>query len=124
MKVDFTQPMTCYELLAIIISILALLIPLIVWAYNKFLKVTKLNFYPSDKIQLYFNKSGSYLQLGGTFESKNKSTVIKNINIDVIKHVDKSTFNFDWSTLISPIFQKIGNDFVKTSQNAHAFKIN
>ena len=39
MKFDFSVPMTFYELLAIVLAALALIIPLVKWIYDKYIKV-------------------------------------------------------------------------------------
>ena len=80
MPINFEQPMTTYELIAIILSILALVIPALKWLYDKFIKRLKIDFLPSGMITLLHNKSGSYITLGGVYEAKNKSTTIKEIS--------------------------------------------
>ena len=59
MSINFEQPMTVYELVAIVLSGLALIIPAIKWAYDKFFKRLKIDFLPSGMITLFHNKSGS-----------------------------------------------------------------
>ena len=78
MKFDFSQPMTAYEVLAIVLAALALLIPVGKWIINRFIKKIKVTFIPSEYVTLSFNRSGAYITLGGVYESKNKSAIIKN----------------------------------------------
>jgi len=77
MSFNFEQPITAYELIAIILSVFALIIPLIKFVYNKLIKRLKIDFLPSGMITLYFNKSGAYISLGGVYEAKNKDATVK-----------------------------------------------
>lgn len=70
MPINFEQPMTTYELIAIILSILALVIPALKWLYDKFLKRLEIDFLPSGMITLLHNRSGSYITLGGVMRQK------------------------------------------------------
>ncbi|MHC1747339.1 MAG: hypothetical protein AB9856_02995 [Cellulosilyticaceae bacterium] len=123
MKFDFTQPITAYEFLAIVLALLALITPLFKWVYQKILKKEVVNFYPSDKIKLFFNSSGAYLQLGGTFESKNRPAIVKDICVNVIRVKDNSKLELEWSSFVSPVFQRIGNNPIITHETSRAFKI-
>lgn len=47
MNINWTQPITVYELIAIALSTIALIIPLIKYIYNHFIKKLKVDFLPS-----------------------------------------------------------------------------
>ena len=57
--------MTPYEIVAICLSSIAILIPFIQWAWKKWICKAKLNYYPTGQAYLYFNHSGSYLRIDG-----------------------------------------------------------
>lgn len=123
MKFDFSQPMTSYELLAIILAALALLIPLCKWIYDKYIKKLRFSFLPSGKISLFFNKSGAYIDLGGVYNATNKSAIVKNISAQVVRKTDKATLSLDWSTFQSPIYRKVAGNYESSFETAHPFKV-
>ena len=55
---NFDQPITTYEFIAIVLSVIALLIPVGKWIYDKLIKRLRFDFIPSGMITLYHNKSG------------------------------------------------------------------
>ena len=71
MNINWTQPITVYELIAIALSTIALIIPLIKNIYHHFIKKLKVDVLPSGMIILFHNRSGSYISLGGVYEVKN-----------------------------------------------------
>ena len=81
MEFNFSQPMTSYEFIAIIISIVALLLPFVTKIYYYFFKNIKLKFIPNGQIKLFFNQSGGYIRLYGVYESENRQAIIKNITV-------------------------------------------
>lgn len=123
MPINFEQPMTTYELIAIILSILALVIPALKWLYDKFIKRLKIDFLPSGMITLLHNKSGSYLTLGGVYEAKNKATTVKKISAKVIRKSDNATLSLMWSTFPSPVFRSVAGNYETTFETAHPFKV-
>ncbi len=118
--------MTEYEKYALILSAIAILfsigIPITTYLYKKWLKA-KLLFFPASTISLYFNKSGSYVRVGGTLESQNAPATIKNIEVDVVRLKDRAELKLEWSTFISPISQYVGTNPIRTQEIARAFKI-
>lgn len=64
MTIDFSKPMTVYELLALILSVSALLYPLLKYFYNRFFRRIKIRFFPSGRMTIFFNKSGPYVSIG------------------------------------------------------------
>ena len=115
--------MTVYEIVATIIAALALIQPWLIAAYKKFCKKIKVVFRPSSTIKLFYNQSGSYVSLGGVIESKNKSCVVNNISVKVVRDSDKAELNADWSIFSSPIFQLVAGNAVTSSETARPFKI-
>ena len=123
MKFDFSVPMTFYELLAIVLAALALIIPLVKWIYDKYIKKLKISFLPSGNIGIYFNKSGAYISLGGVYDTKNKNAAVKNISAKVTRLSDKAVLSLGWSSFESPVFRKIANNYETTFETAHPFKV-
>lgn len=123
MSINFKQPITAYELIAIILSILALAVPAISAFYNKFIKRLKIDFLPSGMITLYYNKSGSYISLGGVYEAKNKATTIRDISAKVIRRSDNSTLSLTWSSFPSPIYRTVAGNYETSFETAHPFKV-
>ena len=123
MSINFEQPMTVYELIAIILSVFALVIPAIKWVYDKFFRRLKIDFLPSGMITLFYNKSGSYISLGGVYEAQNKSTTIKEISAKVVRKSDNATLSLMWSTFPSPVFRSIAGNYESSFETAHPFKV-
>ena len=123
MKIDFSQPITAYELIAIILAALAIIIPALKWAYDKWIKKLSLTFLPSGTMTLFHNKSGSYLSLGGVYSAKNKSAIIKEINALVIRESDNANLEMTWSTFSSPVFKKVAGNYESSFETAHPFKV-
>ena len=59
MTFNFNTPMTFYEFLALCLSVLALILPLIKTIYKTWIQQPKLKFLPAGRTYLYFNQSGS-----------------------------------------------------------------
>ena len=123
MPINFEQPMTTYELIAIILSVLALVFPALRWGYDKFFKRLKIDFLPSGVITLLHNRSGSYITLGGVYEAKNKSTTIKEISAKVIRKSDNATLSLLWSTFPSPVVRSVAGNYETAFETAHPFKV-
>lgn len=120
---NFDQPITTYELIAIIISVIALLVPVVKWIYDKLIKNLKFDFLPSGMITLYHNRSGSYISLGGVYEAKNKSTTVKEITATIIRKSDNATLPLVWSTFPSPVYRSIAGNYETSFETAHPFKV-
>lgn len=115
--------MSVYEIIATVIAGVALIQPWLIAVYKKFVKKLKVIFRPSSTIKLFYNQSGSYVSLGGVIESQNKSSVINNISVKIVRESDKAELKMDWSTFSSPIFQLIAGNAVTSSETARPFKI-
>lgn len=124
MSIDFTTPMTFYELVGIILAFLALLVPFVKWIIEKWFKRLRIDFLISDVITIYFNKSGSYINLGGVYKAENKTATIKNISVQIVRKSDNATLNLSWSTFPSPIVKEIAGQFEHTFETAHPFSAN
>lgn len=120
MEFNFSHPMTSYEFIAIIISIVALILPFIQKIYCYFFKNIKLKFIPNGQVKLLFNQSGGYLRLYGVYESENKQSIIRNITVKVNRVNDNTIFTFTWSSFISPVTQNFSNNnFIEAIEIAH-----
>lgn len=115
--------MTKYEICAIILSIIAILIPFFQWMWKKWVVKPKLNFYPTGRAYLFANKSGSYIRIEGVYEALKKSISIKKISVKVIRQKDDSVINLNWSTFTNPVNQQIMGAVASTSEIAHPFRI-
>lgn len=121
-NVNFDQ-ITIYELSALILSAIAILIPLIQWVWKKFIVKAKVAYYPTGNATLFINMAGSYIQFYGVLEAQRKSIVIRDVKLKIIRKRDDSVFNLKWSVLMSPVNQQIIGNFTSTSEVAHPFKI-
>lgn len=118
--------MTKYETIAVILSIIAILSPIIQWGWKKWIQKEKLNYYPNGRATLFFNQSGSYIEIDGVYEAVNKSIVIKKIDLRITRRKDGKKLNLSWSSLISPVNQNVygmGMQTTKTTEMAHPFRI-
>ena len=123
MQQETTNVMTTYEIIATVIAILALLQPWMIKFWNRFCRKICVNFIPSSKIKLYYNRSGAYVYLGGVIEAKNKAAVVKDIAVKVVRKKDKAELLLDWSSFMIPVFQSVGGNAVRTSEIARPFKV-
>ena len=123
MSLDFNIPMTGYEFIAIVISIVALLLPAIRWGIKKFLIKTKLEIYPTNQLKLLYNESGSYINLDFSIECKYKNAIVQNIETIITRENDGKKLELIQSTFKSPIYSAIGNNYVSSNEAAHPFKI-
>ena len=115
--------MSRYEFISIVISVIAILIPIIQWIWNKFIKRPVLNNYYNSPAYLYFNQSGAYLRIDCAFEAQNKPISIRKIDLSIKRRSDKQSLNFSWSTFISPTTQSFIGAFTQTTEKAHPFRI-
>lgn len=115
--------MSQYEKIAITLSVVAILIPIIQWAWKKWIVKAKLSFHPTGRIMLFFNQSGSYVRFDGVYEAERKPITVKNIALKITREKDERRRNLEWSTFISPVNQNITGNFVQTTESAHPFRI-
>lgn len=122
MIIDFSK-ITIYELLALILSGFAILIPIIQWAWEKWVVKPILVHLPTGRIMLFFNQSGSYIRIDGTYEAKRKPISVKKIAAVVKHQKDERKLNLTWSSFISPINQNMVGNYLQTTESAHPFRI-
>lgn len=123
MKFDFSIPMTFYELLAIVLAAIAIIIPIVQAIWKRWIVAPKLNFLPTGRVLLFFNQSGSYLRIDGVYEALNKPIAVKNISIRVTRKKDDQKLNLSWSSFISPVNQNVVGNYLQTTESAHPFRI-
>ena len=121
MNVDAT--ISIYEIIATILAFFALVQPWIIKWWMSYFNPLKLSFIRPKKISLFYNKSGSYVYIDGVIESKNRSIVVRDIEVKIVRDNNKTELNLDWSTFRAPVFQQIGNNSVVTNEVAHPFVI-
>lgn len=122
--------MTRYETIATSVSIIAvllsILIPLIQWAWRKWVMTSKVKFYPTGQATLFFNQSGSYIRINGVLESERKATTIKKLRLVITRKRDDRKLNLVWTYLISPINQNMLGGFgsyIQTLEAAHPLRV-
>lgn len=123
MKFDFSIPMTFYELLAIVLAAIAIIIPIMQAVWKRWIVAPKLNFLPTGRVTLFFNQSGSYLRVDGVYEAQNKPIAVKNISVKVTRKKDDQKLNLSWSSFISPVNQSMIGAYLQTTESAHPFRI-
>ena len=115
--------MTMYEKLAISLSIIALLIPIIQLAWNKWIKRPVLKYYPTGKAYLFCNKSGSYIKIEGVFEALRKPISLKSVDLCVSNEKTDNKLNLSWSSICSPVTQSILGAYTSVDETAHPIRI-
>lgn len=115
--------MTKYETWALVLSIVAILVPVVQLIWNKWIIKPKLKFYPTGRAFLFANKSGSYIRIEGVYEALKKPISIKNISLKIIREKDDAALNLRWSTFINPANQQIMGAISSASEIAHPFRI-
>ena len=123
MTIDFDTPMTFYELLAIILAAVAIIVPIVQVIWKKWIQRARLNYISNGKARLLFNQSGSYLQIDGVYEAINKPISVKKVSIQVNREKNNDKLNLTWSTFRSPIYQNIAGNALQTTETAHPFRI-
>lgn len=123
MKINFDTPMTSYELLAIILSAIAILIPIAQWIWKKWITKPKLNHLITGRAFLFINRSGSYMQIEGVYDAQNKPILIRKISLKLVRKRDDKVLNLAWSVFVSPINQQFIGNFASTTETAHPFRI-
>ena len=122
MTIDFST-ITIYELLALILAIVALLIPIVPWAWKKWMVKPELKHISTGSATLFFNRCGSYIRVDGVYQANNKPITIEEITIKIIREKDESVLKLRWNNIISPISQNIVGNFALTTVVAHPFRI-
>lgn len=122
MKVDFSV-ITIYEVFALVLSAIAILVPIVQWVYRKWIVKPQLIHYPNGHTTLFFNQSGSYLRVDGVFEALHKPVSVKKVDLHVVRQIDSRKLNLTWSTFISPVSQRLIGNSLQTNEMAHAFRI-
>ena len=115
--------MTVYEKWALIISVIALLIPIIQWACKKWVVTVRLKYYPTGQAILFFNQSGSYIRFYGVLEAERKAATIKKMSLVLTRQRDSRKLNLVWSSFISPVNQSMLGNYVQTMEAAHPFRV-
>lgn len=123
MTIDFKTPMTSYELLAIILAAVAIIIPIVQWLWKKWITKPKLNHLITGRAFLFINRSGSYMQIEGVYDAQNKPILIRKISLKLIRKKDDKALNLAWSIFVSPINQQFVGNFASTTGMAHPFRI-
>lgn len=123
MKIDFSTPMTFYELVAIILAAVAIIIPIAQTIWKKWFVPAELNYYPTGRAFLFFNQSGSYIRIDGVFESERKSISIKKVKIKITRERDELKLNLAWSSLISPVSQSVNGNYMYVMEAAHLLRL-
>lgn len=118
-----TSAMSFYEIITVIIAVIALIQPWVIKFWNMIFKKIRITFIPSGKMKLFYNRSGAYVQIGGVIEAKNQDTVIKDISAKVIRLCDNAELKMDWSSFNVPVYQSIAGNIVTTTETARPFKV-
>lgn len=123
MKFDFSVPMTFYEFFAILLAAIAIIIPIAQAIWKKWILRSELKFYPTGRVYLFYNQSGSYIRIDGVCEAVHKAISVKRMNLKVTRKKDDVKMNLSWSSFISPINQNMVGAYVQTTEAAHPFRI-
>ena len=115
--------MTIYEKWALIISVVAIAIPVIQWIWNKWIIRAKLNHYQTGNGYLFINQCGSYLRLQSVYEAINKPISIKKISLRVERERDKQERHYVWSSFVSPTNMQFVGSYTSATETAHPFRI-
>ena len=122
MVVDFSK-ITVYEVIALIMSFIAIIVPFVKWAWQKWFVKPVLNHLPTGKVYPFFNKLGSYLKIESVYEARNKPIVVKNISLRMTRLRDEKKLNEKWSNFFSPMTQSFKGGLSYSAEGAHPFRI-
>lgn len=121
MVVDFSK-ITVYEVIALALSFIAIIVPLIKWAWQRWFVQPILNHLPTGKVYLFFNR-GSYLRIESVYEALNKSITVKKISLRVTCNQNEKKLNENWLCFWSPVTSSSKDDFSSSSETARPFRI-
>lgn len=122
MTIDFSV-ITIYELMALILAAVAIVIPpLAKLTWERLIRKPKINYYHDKKIRLYFNLSGSYVRINGTLEALNQPVLIKDISVSIRKK-NSGKLDLSWSIFFSPVTQHFIGAMAQANEVAHPFRI-
>jgi len=117
------------SLIAIVVSILALLMPLWQYLYQKFFRPLKIRIIPFNKTAFLFNESGSYIKMKFSIDCENQDMVISKIGVEVTSHrkVKKEILLLNWNFFEPVNFNWLGSNMsnsINTTAYARPIKVN
>lgn len=115
--------MTIYEIISLVISVVAILIPFFQMIWKKVFQKPKIKYYTDEKSTIFFNRCGSYIKINGVIEAMNQPVSIKRIDAVITRAKDGKKKNLSWSIFISPINQNFIGNYTQTTEVAHPFRI-
>ena len=115
--------MTVYEKWALVLSVVALLVPLIQWTWKKWIMTAKVKYYPTGQATLFFNQSGSYIRINGVLEAERSAATIKKMSVVLTHERNDRKLKLVWSYLISPVNQNMLGNYLRTTEAAHPFRV-
>lgn len=115
--------MTVYEKWALVLSVVALLVPLIQWVWKKWIMTAKVKYYPTGQATLFFNQSGSYIRINGVLEAERSAATIKKMSVVLTHERNDRKLKLVWSYLISPVNQNMLGNYLRTTEAAHPFRV-
>lgn len=123
MKFDFSQPITTYEFIAIILSTIALLIPILKFLYNKFICKARIELILFDNLKLFFNKSGPYCRVGIAINCLKQDSTISRFNMKIIREEDNATLKLGNCTFLPTITQSVSGNYLVSQETSHPFNV-
>lgn len=116
------------SLIAIIVSVLALLMPLWQFLYIRVFKPLSLRIIPFGRTNFIFNESGSYAVVKFSIECKNRNIVINNVRVDIStrRTTKEETLYLDWNFIDPVSLSWIGSNMansINTTSYAHPIKV-
>ena len=118
-----TVVMTVYEKWALVLSVVALLVPLIQWVWKKWIMTAKVKYQPTGQATLFFNQSGSYIRINGVLEAERSAATIKKMSVVLTHERNDRKLKLVWSYLISPVNQNMLGNYLRTTEAAHPFRV-
>ena len=115
--------MTKYEVSALVLSVVAIVIPIVQWIWRTWIIKPDLRFYPTGRAYLFINRSGSYMRIDGVYEALRKPISIKSASVLVKRKKDGAALDLQWSSFLNPANQQIMGAIASASEIAHPFRI-
>ena len=106
-----------------ILSFIAIAIPIVQWAWHKWIVRPVLRHIPTGKLYPCFNAAGSYLRIESVYEALHKPITVKKISLRVTRLRDDLKLNQKWYSFPSPVTQSSNDNFYVSSESAHPFRI-
>ncbi len=115
--------MTVYEIISVVLSTIAILIPIVQWLWKTWVRKPQLKYYQNHSAILYFDSNGSRIRIDGVYEALHQPITVQNIGLKITRHKDDAKINLTWAQFISPVHQISFGNYSQITEKSHPIRI-